>query len=181
MRPPEIETERLLLRPFRAADLNHIQRYASRPEFYRYLLIPEQTPDTVRAFLKGVLDCQEMDASGRRVFAMELKACETVVGSLRIETREAVHRNGDLGFALDSNYWGHGYMTEAVGRLLEFGFDELELHRIWATADVRNDRSWRLMERVGMKREGLLRQNKLLRGEWRNSYIYAVLADERKF
>ena len=66
-------------------------------------------------------------------------------------------------------------MTEALKSVLTMGFDHLELHRIWATADVENARSWRLMERVGMTREGLLREDKLVRGQWRDSYMYSML------
>ena len=83
-----------------------------------------------------------------------------------------------MGYALDSDYLGRGYMTEALKRVLTMGFDDLELHRIWATADVENARSWRLMERVGMVREGLLREDKLVRGRWRDSYMYSILASD---
>ena len=66
-------------------------------------------------------------------------------------------------------------MTEAVQRIVQAGFEELDLHRVWATADIANSASWRLLDRVGMQREGHLRQHKRVRGEWRDSYLYSIL------
>ncbi len=171
-------TDRLLLRPFKATDLPDIQRYAVRPEFYRYLPISEQTPDSVAAFLEDRLEAQQRGETDRFAFAIEPKELRFVVGSIRIEVRDRANRHGDLGIALDSDYQGRGYMTEALKRVLTMGFDHLELNRIWATADVENTRSRRLMERVGMVREGRLREDKLVRGRWRDSYLYSILASD---
>ena len=171
-------TDRLLLRPFEATDLPHLQRYAVRPEFYRFLPILEQTPETVAAFLEKRLEEQRQEESSRFNFAIEPKELKFVIGSIRIEVRDAANRKGDLGYALDSAYQGQGFMIEAVKRVLTMGFDRLKLHRILATADVDNEPSWRLLERVGMTREGHLRGDKLVRGRWRDSYLYAVLASD---
>ena len=174
----ELETDHLLLRPFRATDLPHLQRYATRPEFYEFLSLPEQTPETVAAFLEHRLKSQEQHHTGRFAFAIELKPVKRVIGSVRIEISDATNKQGDLGFALDPDHQRRGYMTEAVARVLAFGFGQLSLHRVFATADVENHRSWRLMERLGMIREGLLRQDKLVRGQWRDSFLYAILSEE---
>src|SRR6266403_2128677 len=61
----------------------------------------------------------------------------------------AEHRQGDLGYAVHPDHWGKGFATEALRRILEFGFENLSLERIWATADVRNVASWRVMEKAG--------------------------------
>ena len=175
----ELETDRLILRPHRAEDLSDIQRYAVRPAFYRYLAIPAQTPETVAAFLEGQLAAQGSD-DGNHSFVLEHKDLRCVIGSVRLGVRDAVHRHGDLGYALDSDHQGHGYMTEAVRAVLRMGFEQLALHRIWATADIRNKRSWHLLGRCGMKREGRLREHRLVRGRWRDSYLYSILeTDER--
>lgn len=171
----EIETDRLILRPYRATDLPDIQRYAVRPTFYRYLPIPAQTPETVAAFLDDRLADQK-HGRGDHCLAIELKARQIAIGGIRLGVQKDMNRQADLGFALDADHQGRGYMTEAVRRIIRFGFEDLELHRIWATADVRNERSWRVMKRCGMSREGLMRDHKLVRGEWRDSYLYAILA-----
>lgn len=72
----------------------------------------------------------------------------------------------------------NGYITEAAVKLLQFGFEKLKLRRIWATADVDNDASIGVLERIGMSREGLMRDHKFIRGVWRNSYLYAITAPE---
>jgi len=174
----ELETSRLRLRPYRATDLPHIQRYAVRPAFYRYLPIPAQTPETVAAFVSERLEQQQRPDDRSYNFVLEPKDLMVAVGAVRLGIQNDANRDADLGFALDSDYQGRGYMTEAVRRVIRMGFDQLGLRRIWATADVRNERSWRLMERVGMTREGHLREDKLLRGEWRDSYLYAILATD---
>ena len=174
----ELSTERLALRPLRESDLPQMQRYATRPEFYRYNPIEEQTAETVAAFLQQELEQQRNGDGGRHVFAVEPKDVGFIVGTLRIEVQDVKHGHGDLGYALDSDYQGQGYMSEAVRRVLSFGFDSFRLHRIWATCDVDNTPSWRLMERVGMTREGTLREDKYLRGVRRNSFLYSILASD---
>lgn len=173
-----IETDRLILRPFRQDDLPHIQRYATRSAFYRYITIEEQTPHTVAAFFEKRMAEQEVDDRTHRTFAVEFKDVGHIVGAVSFSVAKGDDRSGSLGYSLDSDYQGRGLMTEAVHAVLTYGFTTLGIHRIWATADVENTASWRLMERVGMQREGLLRHDKNVRGRWRDSYIYAVLEPE---
>jgi [ribosomal protein S5]-alanine N-acetyltransferase len=85
---------------------------------------------------------------------------------------------GMLGYALHRDLWGQGYTTEAVRALIGFGFGTLGLHRMWADADPRNVGSWRVMEKVGMRREGHLLENYLFNGDWTDSYLYAILTRE---
>ena len=175
--PPVFATERLCLRPFQPRDLPYLEAYALRESFWRYLPLDPQTPETVRAFLESRLN----DRWGEGGFncAVELSEAGHLIGTLRLSVSDATHRSGDLGYALNDDFSGLGYMTEAVSRIMQVGFDILGLHRIWAVADVENTGSWRLMERAGMKREGKLRANKLKRGEWCDSYLYARLASDQ--
>jgi [ribosomal protein S5]-alanine N-acetyltransferase len=87
-------------------------------------------------------------------------------------------RAGVIGYSLAQQYCGHGYATEAASSLLWFGFESLGLHRISATTDVRNFASWRVMEKLEMRREGHFRENVWQRGQWRDSFLYAILAHE---
>ena len=169
-----IETDRLILRPFQRDDLPHMQRYATRPAFYRYFPIEEQTPETVAAFLEVRIAVQESPLGKNYTFATEFKDVGHIVGSVRVGEAEIENGSGDLGFALDRDYQGRGLMTEAVLAILHYGFIDMGLHRIWATADVDNTPSWRLMERVGMQRERVLRRDKNVRGKWRDSFLYAI-------
>ena len=88
------------------------------------------------------------------------------------------NRAGFLGYCLHSDVWGRGYATEASLTLLRLGFGQLDLHRIATTCDVDNGASARVLEKIGMQREGRLRHSTLLRGEWRDHYVYGILRDE---
>jgi RimJ/RimL family protein N-acetyltransferase len=91
----------------------------------------------------------------------------------------ARHRHAELGWALDPAYTGHGYATEAVQELLRYCFEDLNIRRVTATCFSDNTASWRLMERVGMRREAHGVRDSLHRsGEWLDGYTYAQLADE---
>jgi len=83
-----------------------------------------------------------------------------------------------VGYSLHPDSWGQGLMTEAVMALVGYGFGVLRLHRIWADVDPENIGSWRVLEKIGMRREGQLRENALIGGEWCDSYIYAMLDRE---
>uniref|UniRef100_UPI0037C62E48 GNAT family N-acetyltransferase n=1 Tax=Phenylobacterium sp. TaxID=1871053 RepID=UPI0037C62E48 len=101
-----------------------------------------------------------------------------VIGSIRLGLKAPGHRTADFGHSYHRAYWRQGYAAEAARALFAVGFGDLGLHRIWATADVRNVASWRLLEKLGMRREAHFRRDVLVKGEWRDSYLYAILADE---
>jgi len=155
-----------------------MQRYATRPAFFRYLPIQEQTPETVADFLKMRIAVQESPLGTNYAYAVELKEVGHIVGSVRLGKAETENGSGDLGFALDSDYQGRGLMTEAVQAILHHGFTNMGLHRIWASADMENTASWRLTERVGMSREEEVSHGRNMLGEWREAYIYVILETE---
>ena len=172
-----IRTERLLLRPLHQDDLPHLQQYATRPEFYRYLPIVEQTPETVAAFLEQRLAKAKENEKQRWDFAIEPHGAGHLIGTIRLSIAQDRH-TADIGYGLNSDFQGLGYMTEAVRAVLNFGFGELGVHRISATTAVENIASCRVLEKVGMIQEGLLRQDKLVRGQWCDSFLYAILAGD---
>ncbi|MEM8971222.1 MAG: GNAT family protein [Pseudomonadota bacterium] len=174
--PKEFRTDRLRLRPFRGEDLAWLQAYTLEEAFWTFLPLEPQTRESAAAFLDQRLN----DAWGEGEFHCAVENLEAghLIGTVRITEQAPKHRSGNIGYAINPRFGGHGYMTEAVREILKVGIRELGLHRIWATADVENTASWRLMERVGMEREGLLRQHQLVRGEWRDSYLYSVLSGD---
>jgi RimJ/RimL family protein N-acetyltransferase len=173
-----IETPRLILRELGDKDAPAVQAYAGDPEVVRFLDWGPNTPgDTVR-FLAVARAAR--DAVPRTVYhlAIVLKAADRLIGGCRIEIRNAASGAGDLGYVLGRPHWGQGFTTEAIRALVGFGFEHLALHRIWATCDVRNAASARVLEKLGMTREGHLRHDVRWKGEWRNSYLYAILETE---
>ena len=84
----------------------------------------------------------------------------------------------DIGYELSLDYWGQGFATEAAGAMVEFGFRDLGLHRISSWCIAGNTASARVLERLGFRQEGRLRQNEYFKGRWWDTLLYALLADE---
>jgi RimJ/RimL family protein N-acetyltransferase len=101
-----------------------------------------------------------------------------VIGAIRLGVNDEASRTGDVGYSLNSAYWRQGLGTEAAWAMIDAGFEVLGLHRIWAECDVRNAGSYGIMEKLGMRREAHFRQDQRARDGWRDSYLYAILADE---
>jgi ribosomal-protein-alanine N-acetyltransferase len=173
-----LETPRLLLREIGDHDAPAVHSYASDADVVRYLDWGPNTPEDTERFLAMARTAR--DAVPRMAYhlAVVLKASGGLVGGCRIEVRNAVHGTGDVGYVVDRQHWGQGYATEAIRALIDFGFRRLALHRIWATCDVENHASARVLEKLGMRREGLLRHNVRRTGEWRDSYLYAIIEPE---
>jgi RimJ/RimL family protein N-acetyltransferase len=173
-----LETRRHLLRELAAGDLPAVQAYAGDPEVVRYLDWGPSTPEDTVRFL--ALAQATRDAAPRTGYhlAITLRENGRVIGGCRIEIHSAVHAGGDIGYVLAREAWGDGHATEAAQALVRFGFERLGLHRIWATCDVDNQPSARVLEKLGMRREARLRQNVRRRGEWRDSHLYAILEPE---
>jgi RimJ/RimL family protein N-acetyltransferase len=135
----------------------------------------EETVASVeRRRLKVAIDDDNADI----VLAATLRETDALIGSflLRLVSRE--HRQGEIGYMLNPSHHGHGYATEGAARMLQLGFEWLELHRIVARLDARNDASARLAERLGMRREAHLRENEFVKGEWVDELVYAILRTE---
>ena len=175
---PTLETERLRLRPPAASDLPHMQRYSVREDFYRFLPLAVPSEESVADYLNLLLANEKNPDREEFHFAVEPKAVGHIVGTtrIRIRIRDSTSAQADVGYGLDSDYRGRGYATEALRAVLRFGFGELRLHRIWAMADTENEGSWNVLERAGLQREALMLDDVQVRGSWRDSYLYAVLA-----
>jgi RimJ/RimL family protein N-acetyltransferase len=100
------------------------------------------------------------------------------VGEVSLFVQNAAHRGGEIGFVFHPEFHGRGYAAEASAQLLRLGFEELGLHRVIGRCDARNTASAKVMERLGMRREAHFRQNELVKGEWTDELVYAMLADE---
>lgn len=173
-----IETPRLLLREFELRDFADVHEYGSDPLVSRFDLWVPNTEETTRDVLRRRLAAQEQWPRDDVSLAVELPGERKVIGSVSLWIDDSENRTAGFGYAFNRTYWGQGYGTEAARALLTAGFGRLKLHRIWATCDVRNHASRKLMERLGMRREAHYLRDKFQKGEWRDSYLYAILKDE---
>jgi [ribosomal protein S5]-alanine N-acetyltransferase len=173
-----LETERLLLRDFRLADEAGIYEYASDPEVVRFADWGPSDLSTVRANLHRRLKDQEKWPRDSIEVAVELRSDSRLIGTMRITVLDHTNRTADFGYVFNRRYWANGYATEGTRALLQLAFSNLDLHRVWATCDARNNASFHVMEKLGMRREGFFKKDVMQKGEWRSSYLYAVLAEE---
>lgn len=172
-----LSTERLLLRPFVENDWQAVHAMLSDPEVLRYVPAGSASEEETREHIQTLI--KEHEANPPRYnFAIVLRSEGVFIGICFLETRTEEPRQANLGYLLDRHYWGQGYATEAARAVLQYGFQELDLHRIYATCRPPNVASSRVMEKLGMRREGHLRQHRWMKGEWQDSLLYAILGHE---
>ena len=167
-----IETQRLRIRSFQPHDWQAVYDYTSDPDVMLY--IPEGlfTPEHAKAFVADNMDEQV------HAVAVLLKAADMLIGHMVFHPWFAP-QTYEIGWVFNRTYHGHGYATEAAGALLQYGFAGLHLHRIIATCQPQNVASYRVMEKLGMRREAHFR--KCLRrpdNQWWDEYFYALLEEE---
>ena len=174
---PELRTKRLVLRRFGPGDVDDVFDYARDPEWAEFLLNAVPQPYTRRnaeEFIAG-----KMRASPEQEPTWAIALDGTVVGAIGLSV-DARRDTGELHYGLGRSYWGRGIMPEAVAAVVDWGFRERSLAKISAHADLRNRRSWRVMEKLGMTREGVrLSQGKDVRpGYPRTDDVYYGLLRE---
>ncbi|MGW4211694.1 GNAT family N-acetyltransferase [Lentzea sp. NPDC004789] len=174
-----LRTDRLLLRPFELTDLDDFYAYRSRPDVYRYLYGEAANREQAAELLAKRMGETELTEEGQWLaLAAYWPEAGRVVGDVVLKWLSAQDRQGEIGYGFNPEFGGKGLATEAAERMLRLGFEELGLHRIVAECDPRNEPSWRLMERLGMRREAHFRQNEIFKGEWGDLYVYAMLEEE---
>jgi RimJ/RimL family protein N-acetyltransferase len=175
---PILETSRLILRPFAETDLEPFVAYRSDPDVARYQswTAPYSREDGL-AFIAEMKDKAPGQPDDWYQFALELKARPGLIGDCAFHMLPDCQQ-AEIGFSLAAAAQGHGYGAEAVSRVIDYLFDEFDLHRVSATCDVDNVASARLLERVGLRREGHFVENAWFKGYWSSEYSYAVLARE---
>jgi RimJ/RimL family protein N-acetyltransferase len=174
-----LATKRLLLRPFVADDLDAVHDMQSREEVTRYLNWGPMSRDEARVMLERISKLTGFDGEGE---GLRLAGVTTddgmLIGDFSLWRISREHNTGEIGFVLHPDRQGKGYAQEAMTVLLGIGFDRAGFHRIVGRCDARNLPSARLMERLGMRREAHLRENELIKGEWTDELVYAMLASE---
>lgn len=173
-----LETARLVLRELSLEDAPAVQLWAVDPEVYQYMPWGPNTLEQTTEFLRTAISARREDP--RRTFELGFarKDSGELIGAGGCRIRSTQNLEGDIGYVLRRDAWGCGYATEAAAALVELGLRALGLHRIWATCHVENARSARVLEKLGMRREGRLRDHLRARGAWRDSYLYALLVGD---
>lgn len=174
-----METERLIIRQFVPEDWEDLYEYLSQENVLKY------EPGTV----SNEEDCKYMAierSQGNHFWAVCLKSTNKMIGHVYFEQKEPKgFLTWLLGYIFNPQYYGKGYATEACQRLLKYGFEELGAHRVMALCNPENAASWRLLERLMMRREGMFKKAAFFKttenGQpiWQDTYQYAILKEER--
>jgi ribosomal-protein-alanine N-acetyltransferase len=173
---PTLETERLILRPFEMADAPTVQALASAWEIADTTLnIPHPYPDDGAA--SWISTHPSNIDKGQYTFAMVRKQDNGLVGSMGIGANPR-HNKAELGYWVGVPYWNLGYASEAARRIIEWGFRELMLNRIYARYLTRNPASARVMQKAGLKYEGTFKQDVLKWGVYEDLGQYGLVRAE---
>jgi len=174
-----VETDRLTLRPFIAADFEAMYAMRSDPEVARYLyqepLSPEETRDSLTRKIASTAWASEGDWLGAAVVE---RASSLTIGDVALHWVSERDRTAEIGFTFDPRWQGKGFATEAAGALVDWAFTEAGMHRVIGRTEARNAASARVLEKLGMRREAHLVENEWIKGEWQSEFVYAVLEHE---
>lgn len=172
-------TERLNIRELTYNDITNVHTLHLLPETDQYntLGIPDNVKTTEKILTEWII-LQEQRPRNSYIFCVETKEYNHFVGLIAMTLGKINYKTAEVWFKTHKHYWNKGYTTEALTKLLDFGFKYLKLHRIEAGCSVENIASGRTLEKAGFTREGMKRKNLPIRGEWKDNYIYGILEED---
>jgi len=174
---PILDTARTTLRKIKYSDLNDIASYCTAPEVSRYTVwdVHKSSEDT-RAFIEFVIKRYEIEKVGP--WGIEHKKTGRIIGSCSFVSWDNNNRKAELGYVLSNQFWNQGIMSEVINRVIQFGFEQLGLVRIEARCLPSNIGSSRVMEKVGMKFEGILRKSIWAKNDFQDLKMYSIIRDD---
>ena len=176
---PTLETPRLTLRKLRMRDAEDVYSWSRDPDVARYVLwTAHQSIRETRDYIRYVRSLYRRGLPSS--WGIELKETGRVIGTMGVMAWIPEYRVAEVGYSLGKKWWRQGYAAEALSALMDLMFDEMRINRVEGQCDVRNPASGRVMEKCGMRREGLLRQRVRNKGEAVDVLLYAALAEDRK-
>jgi len=172
-----LETDNLILRKFKLADLN--STYENWYSDYKVIKpvnlelneTIEDTREMILDLILGYTDNKNYD------FAIVEKKSEEVIGSVQLVNIHENLEKCEIGFVLGSKFWNKGYMTEAINKVLEFCFNDVKFVRVEAFCALNNFQSERVLEKVGMQFEGILKKGICIRGDFSDGKLFAITDD----
>ncbi len=173
-----LETERLILRDLQSDDFEAVHSYACQMEVVQFMEWGPNTEDDTKKFLAESIASNNKNPRVDFELGIVLKKENKLIGGGGIHVSNRENNEGWIGYCFNKNYWGNGYATEMAMALVNYGRLHLNLNRIFATTDPLNKGSQNVLQKVGMKHEGTMRQHKLVRGEYRDTELFALVASD---
>ena len=174
-----LTTNRLNIRELTFADIDHVHKLHSLPETdeFNTLGIPENIQTTENILNEWLLLQKQKPRSSYIFFFFKNDNNEFIL-LIAINLGKVNYKSAEVWFKIHKDHWRQGYTTEALTRILKYGFVDLKLHRIEAGCAVENIASGKTLEKVGFKREGMKRKKLPIRGEWKDNYFYGILEED---
>ena len=174
-----LKTKRLNIRELTFADINNVHELHSLPETdeFNTLGIPENIQST-QELLEEWLTLQKQEPRNSYIFCINKNDDNSFIGLIAMNLGKVNYQTAEVWFKIHKNFWRKGYTTEALTKFLDFGFNHLKLHRIEAGCAVENIASSKVLEKVGMTREGIKRKKLPIKGEWKDNYFYGILEED---
>ena len=175
----KLHSKRLLLRPISIVDLYDLYHLQSNEKVAKYntIGIPDDVNFTQALIENAITDTTTFNKTNFW-WGLILKENQQFIGEAGLNLSITKYKSGEVFYGLHPNQWGMGYATEALETILTYGFVDLGLHRISAGVATENIRSIKVLERVGLIREGKHRKILPIRGEWWDNYHYAILEED---
>lgn len=176
-----INTERLIIDEISWKDAEQVHAIHSIPEVdeFNTLGLPKDLEET-KNLIQPAIEDQLNDIRKQFAWIIKLKSSNEIVGLCGMFLTADKFKIGEIYYKLIPDYWGNGYATEIAKALVNFGFNDLKLHRIEAGAAVENLKSLRALEKIGMTKEGIRRKILPIRGKWVDGYQYAIIEDDKR-
>jgi len=171
-------TERLILREFTENDWPEVLAYQNDARYLRFYPWTERTPEDVQKFVRMFLEQQTAQPRIKFQLVVTLKSNNQLIGNCGIRMDSADARQADIGYELAPPYWGQGYATEAARAIVHFGFTELHLHRIWSWCMAENLASAHVLEKLGLRLEGRMRESEYFKGRYWDTLAFSILDNE---
>jgi RimJ/RimL family protein N-acetyltransferase len=176
----ELNGERIKLRKLKFSDVKDIYGNVKDKEVVRWTLrIPYPYPkDGAKKFIRKTR--RNIKKKKSYELGIVLKEADKIIGIVGLTNIDYKNKNAELGYWLGKKYWNKGLMTEAVKLMLWFGFEKLKLHRVYTKSFEENSASRRVMEKSGLKLEGIHRETRFRYSKWHNEVNYGILQSEYK-
>jgi RimJ/RimL family protein N-acetyltransferase len=173
-----LENEIIAFRDLKGSDWVDVHQYASQEIVCQYQPWGPNTEEESQSFVNQALIDSSKEPQSRFVFAIVHKKDASMIGCGEINIRDFQNKAGEISYIVNPAYWGKGIATDVARLLLDFGFKNLHLHRIFATCDPKNIGSSKVLEKCGMMFEGRIRHDLLMKDGWRDSLLYSMLEHE---
>ena len=175
---PDLESERLFFKEYQKEDAKSLLYIRSHAQVSKYM--DSKIPQIIEDSEKKIGDLQQAFNEGKGItWAIRDKATNSLIGDFGICKLDRQNFRGEIGYVLNPDYWGKGYMKESMITLMNFAFNTLKLHSLEANVNPENENSKKALLKLNFRKEGYFRENYFFNGKFLDSEIYSLLKTDR--